>query len=104
MRSEHGFENPVDDFAAGIERSEDDLAIARGEFERRSQSGDVPTRIAPRKFVTGRKIDAALRVEFTQQFFQAALVRDLGMRSLDGNAGGRNVNFGTHKGPAGGTY
>ena len=87
-----------------IERGEDHLAVARRDLEWRSQRSDVPTRIPPRKFITGGKVDAALRIELAQQRVQTPAERDFGMRALDGNAAGRGINFGTHKKSAEGAF
>ncbi len=89
---QHAVQSP----AAVIERAEGNFAVLRDDFDGRGERGDVPTRVASRKFVTGGKIDAALRVELAQQGFQAALVGDLGEGPLDQDAGGRCVRFGAH--------
>ena len=89
MRGEHGCRMRLMIPPRGLSGVKTTSRSLRGNFQRRRERGDVPTRIAPRKFVTGRKIDAALRIELAQQCLQAALVGDLGIRALDGNAGGR---------------
>ena len=104
MRRQRRRQQMVEDFSARIERGEDHLAVARGDLERRSQRCDVPTRIPSRKFITGRKVDAALRVELVQQRVQTLAKGDFGMRALDGNAAGRCIVFGTHKKPAEGDF
>ena len=80
VRLEHAVQHAIEDAATVIERAEGDFAVLRGDFDGRRERGDVPARIASRKFVAGGKIDAALRVELAQQCFQTALVGDLGDR------------------------
>src|ERR1700722_9578056 len=98
MMGEQRLQDPVQRFAALIERPADDLASGCDNLEGRRDRGDIPTRIALRILVAGGKINSALRVELAEQSGEAARIRNFGNSSRDGNSAGRQIAFGAHTG------
>jgi hypothetical protein len=60
---EHRPQHSIEHFAALIQRAKLDLAIDGDNLERRTCGGEIPTRVSPRKFVSGRQVYAAAGIQ-----------------------------------------
>jgi hypothetical protein len=64
MIGEHGVKDSSDSPTALIERAELDAAVPGGDFERRTDRAEVPTRVPPGIFISRGEVDASTAVEF----------------------------------------
>src|SRR5260370_41145002 len=71
-------DDPRERLAAGIERPEIHLPAGGDNFDRRADGHHIPARISLRIFVPGRKIKAAITIQFLPKAPEAPAVRDRG--------------------------
>src|ERR1700694_2937932 len=96
MRREGRLDNLVQRLAARVERADGDVPFARDDLDRRRHRGHVPARITPWEFVTGGKINAALRVQLLQKTPQTPAVSHVGNSARDGDAARGGIALGAH--------
>src|SRR5207302_5166611 len=92
-RQQHGIQH----LATKIERAKFHLAVDGDNLQRRTRGGEVPARISPRKFISGRKVGAAMRVQVPQETFQSLFEVDLGHHAGDGDTAGSGIPEFGHK-------
>src|SRR3981081_4571134 len=64
---EHRLQHSIEHFTALIERAKLDLAVDGDDLERRTRGGEIPARISPGKFVSGRQVYAAVGIQIFQK-------------------------------------
>src|SRR5437899_4190644 len=99
MPGQNRIQHLVYHLTAHVERAKFDLAADGDDLERRARGGDVPTRISPGKFISGRKVHTAMRVQILQKTLQPSFETDLGDHAGDGDTASSGVPEFAHDSP-----
>ena len=77
--------------SAIVQRANLDVALKADDLNGWAKAGNIPARVPPGVFVSGRQVDPAVTVKVTPKAFETMFKRDSGGRACDNNAAARGV-------------